>query len=227
MDLTRFRTMVARLAEEIPDEYYDGIAAIEVSPAARSDPAQDGVYVMGECVPLESGDGPPLSRIELYHGSFRAVAEGDPSFDWREEAWETLWHEVRHHLEWRAGERRLEDYDWAAAQNEARVSGGIFDPVFYRWGERIGEGCFRVGDDTFLEIRVKRGAPTALWTWSGTRYAIPMPEAPLPVYAAVSGMDAQPPGEFVLVLRRAPKFTDFFRRRPPPTHIVQKVQRLA
>ncbi len=44
-------------------------------------------------------------HIALYYGSFLAVA--DQGFDWEAEAWETLLHELRHHLESLAGREDL------------------------------------------------------------------------------------------------------------------------
>ena len=40
-------------------------------------------------------------HIALYYGSFLQVA--GPGFDWEGEVWETLLHELRHHLESLAG----------------------------------------------------------------------------------------------------------------------------
>src|SRR5439155_538461 len=81
----------------------------------------------------------------LYHGSFAALARlGD--FDWRTEAWETLAHELRHHLEWRAHVSRLEAYDWAAEENFRRHEGQPFDPLFYRSGESVEDGVWKVAD---------------------------------------------------------------------------------
>src|SRR6266550_1318768 len=88
-----------------------GVVAVDVSPKALPHPVHGDVYTLGECVPLEwSGSGADLhSRIILYHGSFASLARlGD--FDWREETWDTLTHELRHHLEWRAHLDRLEAY---------------------------------------------------------------------------------------------------------------------
>src|SRR5947207_2605855 len=109
-----FRPFVARLQSEIPSEFTGGVVAVDVSPKALPHPVHGDVYTLGECVPLEwSGSGVDLhSRIILYHGSFASLARlGD--FDWREETWETLTHELRHHLEWRAHLDRLEAYDCA------------------------------------------------------------------------------------------------------------------
>ena len=64
----------------------------------------------------------------LYHGSFAALARVNGGLDWREEAWETLTHELRHHLEWRARAPDLEELDWAVEQNFARPRRGAVRP---------------------------------------------------------------------------------------------------
>src|SRR6266516_2529216 len=101
--LDDFRSLVERLEREIPPEFTGGVVAVDVSPKALPHPVHGDVYTLGECVPLEwSGSGADLhSRIILYHGSFASLARLG-GFDWREETWETLTHELRHHLEWRA-----------------------------------------------------------------------------------------------------------------------------
>ncbi len=113
------------------------------------------------------------SRIVLYHGSFAALAHLTPSFDWREEAWETLTHELRHHLEWRAESPELEDLDWAVEQNFARHDGEEFDPSFFLHGEALEEGTYRVEDDVFLDHPV--GAPPSAidFKWRGREYRTP------------------------------------------------------
>src|SRR5947209_15808482 len=110
-----FEAMVRRMAGEVPEEFLAGIAEIGVSPRTVTHPQRPEVYTLGECIPLPSASDEPgtlQSRILLYHGSFAALARDDPGFDWREEAWETLTHEVRH-------------------------QGEPFDPTFYRDGERL------------------------------------------------------------------------------------------
>src|SRR5262245_27755275 len=106
MDFTRFEALVRRQAAEIPREYLDGVLEIVVSPRTVPHPDRPGIYTMGHAIPLPTSDSRPdaqQTRIVLYHGSFAAVADEDPEFDWSLEAWETLTHELRHHLEWRAG----------------------------------------------------------------------------------------------------------------------------
>src|SRR6266480_780319 len=150
--LDDFRQLVERLVKQVPAAYLGGVV-VEVSPKALPHPRRADVYTLGECIPLEwSGNGADLqSRVVLYHGSFAALARlGD--FDWRAEAWETLTHELRHHLEWRAHVSRLEAYDWAAEENFKRHEGQAFDPLFYRSGESVDDGVWKVDDDLFVAL---------------------------------------------------------------------------
>ena len=161
MRLDDFREMVRRLSEELPSQFLDGIAEVTVSPRTVPHPDRAGIYTLGECVPLpttDSGADAVQSRIVLYHGSFAALAHLTPGFDWREEAWETLTHELRHHLEWRARPPDLEDLDWAVEQNFARHDGEDFDPGFFLQGEVVADGAYRVEDDVFLD-RIVGAAP--------------------------------------------------------------------
>jgi hypothetical protein len=101
MRLADFEAMVRRLSTEVPAHFFDGIAEVVVSPRAVPHPVRADIYTLGECVPLDVGEsgGDVQSRIVLYHGSFAALARLEPGYDWRGEAWETLTHELRHHLE--------------------------------------------------------------------------------------------------------------------------------
>ena len=141
MRLSDFEAMVTRMAADVPAEFLEGIAEIVVSPRGLPHPDRPGIYTLGECIPLPAADATPegiQSRIVLYHGSFAALAETTPGFDWREEAFETLTHELRHHLEWRARAPELEELDWAVEQNYARHDGDAFDPGFYLAGVPAG-----------------------------------------------------------------------------------------
>lgn len=218
--LDDFRTLVRRLAADIPAEFQGGVVHIEVSPKTVPHPLRGDVYTLGECIPLEwSGSGADLqSRVVLYHGSFQALAElGD--FDWREEAWETLTHELRHHLEWRADVASLEAYDWAAEQNFARHEGEPFDPVFYRNGEAVAERVFKVDDDVFLEP--ERGAgdgERVEFVWHGRRYRVPATTADRRAWTflTLEGLEEPPPGNVVLVLPGRVSVLDVLRRPAPP-----------
>jgi hypothetical protein len=178
------------------------------------------VYTLGECIPLEwSGSGADLqSRVVLYHGSFQALARFG-EFDWRAEAWETLTHELRHHLEWRANVAALEAYDWAAEENFKRHEGEAFDAAFYRSGDQVAEGVWKVDDDVFVE----HGAGSTELVWHGQRYRVATVAEP-PAFLTLEGLDEPPPGDAVLVVpRRASLFTVW--RRPVVTQVVVAVQR--
>lgn len=82
------------------------------------------------------------------------VAKEDEEWDWDEEIYETITHEIRHHLEHLASDEALEEMDYAEDQNFARREGAEFEPFFYRSGEDLGKGAYRVGDELFLETTV-------------------------------------------------------------------------
>jgi len=222
--LDDFQQLVERLLKEVPPAYLDGVVVVEVSPKAVPHPVRGDVYTLGECIPLEwTGNGADLqSRVVLYHGSFAALARlGD--FDWREEAWETLSHELRHHLEWRANSGALEAYDWAAEQNFARQEGQPFDPVFYRSGEKIAEGVYKVEDDVFIESSAAgRGTGQGLETvWHGKLYRVSLPSGVRPpAFLTLDGLAEPPPGEAVLVVFRKPSLGDLWRRPGPAGAVV-------
>jgi hypothetical protein len=211
--LDSFRNLVRRFAEDIPSHYLDGIVAIDVSPRTVLHPVRLGVYTLGECIPLHGDSHEILSRVVLYHGSFAALAREREDFDWSEEGWETLLHELRHHLEWRANTEALEAYDAAAEQNFARAEGRPFDPLFYHGGEVLDEGVFRVDDDVFVE-RVVRALPkeTEL-VWRGRRYCVAVPPGSLPRYLLMEGVTDPPAGDLVLVFRSKPRVWDLLRPR--------------
>jgi hypothetical protein len=225
VDFPAFRRLVERLAGEIPAEYLDGIAAVEASPKSVPHPIRADVYTMGECIPVHGTGDEILSRVVLYHGSFQALAGLRTDFHWRDEVWETLTHELRHHLEWRANADALEEYDWAAEQNFARHEAQPFDPLFYRSGEAVEPGVYRVDDDVFCE-RLVRAVPEAVdVVWHGETYRVAVPPSPLPLFLTLEGVREPPPGDVVLVLLRRPRLLDLFRRPPPPTRADVVVQR--
>ncbi|MBW7915946.1 MAG: metallopeptidase family protein [Trueperaceae bacterium] len=120
MSFEEFREMVAEMLDEIPQEFLRGLGGVHVLPEARVEPDYDDVYRMGEYLDpgaedfLGAGEG--LGRhVAIYYGSFVAIADGDPDFDWEDEAWETLTHELRHHVESLAGE------DWLVQDDVERA----------------------------------------------------------------------------------------------------------
>ncbi len=218
MTFEDFQALVRRLQHDIPAQFERGVAEIDVSSKTVPDPVHRDVYTLGECIPLTwTGDGSDLhSRIVLFYGSFRALARQRPDFNWRAEAWDTLTHELRHHIEFRAHVDVLEAYDWAAEQNFARHEGKMFDPVFYRSGERIAEGVFKVDDDVFLEA-------SGDFSWHGKRYRAPVAGVKPPALLTLRGLSDAPHGDAVLVLRKRASLRDLWRR-PPVTQTTVAVQ---
>src|SRR5918998_4345538 len=165
-----FEVMIQRLCAEVPEEFLDGIAEVVVSPRTVPHPERPEIFTLGECIPLPmqlgSGVDGLQSRIVLYHGSFAALARLQGGFEWRKEAWETLTHELRHHLEWRARAPDLEDFDWAVEHNFARHDGEPFDPTFFLSGELRGDGMYRVEDDVFIDYIVRALPSSVDFEWS-------------------------------------------------------------
>jgi hypothetical protein len=226
--LSDFETMVRRFADEVPADFLDGIAEVVVSPRAVPHPERTEIYTLGECIPLPTSDPASeriQSRIVLYHGSFSALARLQPGFDWRVEAWETLTHELRHHLEWRARAPALEAFDRAVEQNFARQDGEAFDPLFYLDGEPAGEGAYRVEDDVFLERLVAKAPQAVRFQWRGRLYEVAVPpEADLPAFLTLEGVVEAPEGELVVVLRRKPGLRDLLRPARPTRATVRAAE---
>ena len=219
-----FEAMVRGMAAELPADFREGIVAIEVTKKTVPHPVREGIYTLGECVPHAFGapgdDAATLhSTVYLHYGSFAALAEEDRSFDWRHEAWETLTHEVRHHLEWRANAAALEALDDAAEANYARQDGERFDPLFFADGEPIAPGVTKVEDDVFVDVplgrrRWRRAAGRPLpFGWHGRSYSVTLPgELPDVLFVSVTGVAPEPAGELVVVVRRKPGWLDLFRK---------------
>jgi hypothetical protein len=212
--LEDFRALVGRLQREIPAQFESGVADIEISPKTVPHPVRQDVYTLGECVPLSwSGNGADLhSKIVLYYGSFHALARQGPGFDWRAEAWDTLTHELRHHLEFRAHVAQLEAYDWAAEQNFARQEGQVFDPLFYRSGERVADGIYKVDDDVFLEMQGRGTGEAVSFGWHGKTYRAVVQGIEPPAFLTLDGLADEPHGDAVLVLRKEFSLRDLWRR---------------
>ena len=209
MTLEDFRALVRRLQQQIPDQFETGVVDVAISPKTVPDPVHRGVFTMGECIPLSwTGDGSDLqSRIVLFYGSFLALARARPDFDWRAETWETLTHEIRHHLEFRAHVDLLEAYDWAVEQNVARLEGHAFDPLFYRSGERIAEHVYKVEDDVFIEADGE-------FTWHGRRYRAPVAGIQPPAFLTLEGLAEAPHSAAVLVIPKRIALRDLWSRAP-------------
>jgi hypothetical protein len=215
MRLPDFEAMIRQLCAEVPSDFLDGVAEVVVSSRIVPHPDRSEIFTLGECVPLPvqlgSGVEGVQSRIVLYYGSFAALAQLQDRFDWRQEAWETLTHELRHHLEWRARAPDLEDFDWAVEHNFARHDGEPFDPTFFLSGELLSDGMYRIEDDVFIDRIVRSLPDTVSFEWAKQRYEIAVPDgAELPCYLQVDGVADPPAGDLVVVLRRNPGVRDLF-----------------
>jgi hypothetical protein len=229
-----FEAMVREMVRELPPEFLEGIVAVEVTGKTVPHPVRAGIYTMGECLPHAFGapddSGPSLhSTVYLHYGSFAALAT-EAGFEWRHEAWETLTHEVRHHLEWRARVPELEALDDAVEANYARHDGEPFEPLFFQDGEPIAPSVTKVEDDVFIDLPLgarawKRAAGASVPIgWHGRSYGIALP-SPLPdvLFATVRGVEPEPAGDLVVVVRRQPGLRDVVRR-PDVGHIEVSVE---
>jgi hypothetical protein len=215
MRLSDFEDMVRRLCDEVRADFFDGIAEVVVSPRVVADPERPDVFTLGECIPLPvqvgSGVEGLQSQVVIYHGSFAALAGMEQGMNWRQEAWETLTHELRHHLEWRAHAPDLEDFDWAVEHNFARHDGEPFDPTFFLSGNPEGDERYSIDDDVFID-RIVSSIPLSVdFSWQKREYRVEIPQdAELPCFLVVEGISDPPPGELVIVLRRRPGVRDLF-----------------
>lgn len=221
MTFEEFEAEAHRMWDEIPPEYKEGIDGIVVRRAAEAHPDHDDYYTMGMCFtepyPSDYG-GPDTTRsiLALYYGSFRKVAKGDPEFPWREELWETITHELRHHLEFLADDDALDGVDYALEESYKREKGLDFDPWYYQVGIPLAPGVFRVEYDVYVE-RVWRGreadvAESFEFEWDGGRWAVGRPETLGDLHFVwVDGVDTGG-GWLQLVLVRKLPFFERIRR---------------
>lgn len=179
-----FERQAREAFEEIPEQYREGIDGLTVLREALEHPTLPGVLTLGHCVTEEhpsdySGPDTTRSLIALYWGSFRELADRDSDFDWDGELWETLTHELRHHLESLAGDDALEDVDYAADELFKREGGLDFDPWYYQKGEDLGGGVYAVEGTRYLEQVWESDAfdhaLTIDFAWRGATYRIPRP----------------------------------------------------
>lgn len=186
MKFSEFERRALELFERIPEPFRAGIDKLVIERRSRRHPHVRDYFTLGECVhrPVAFGDGELFSSIHLYHGSFVKIAARDPAFDVAAELEETLLHELRHHLEDRAGIPDLADEDAVEEMNERRRQGLPFAPGFYRLGHELEPGLYEVGGDLFLEVELS-GTEFALLAGTvmtvrafGETFRVHVPEAP-------------------------------------------------
>jgi zinicin-like metallopeptidase len=185
MDFEDFERFARGVFGEIPEVYRDGVDGLTVRREASKHPDLPGVYTLGECLteehPSDFGSAETTrSVIALYWGSFQELSLQNPGFDWEEEAWETLTHELRHHLESLAGDDALEAVDYAADESFKRVDAQDFDPWYFQSGEEVRAGVFEVEGAWFVQqewtAEAFASAAAIAFEWDGRHYLLPKPD---------------------------------------------------
>ncbi|WP_419943008.1 hypothetical protein [Candidatus Palauibacter sp.] len=204
MNFRRFQAAARRMWNEIPEEAREGVEGLTIETEGVAHPEFDWVYTMGECLTETwpsgaGGDGDVRSELVLYHGSFRALADQDPDFDWEGELWETILHELLHHRESAAGEMGLDEVDWAQEHNLRRVAGEPFDPEFYRAVPVGPDGVVRLESELFVESSVAERAVEAVFAWRGRRYAVEVPASAARAFVEVTNLAG---GRLCVAVRR-------------------------
>ena len=201
MTYEEFQAKAHRMWEWVPAEYREGVDGIVVHRRAETHPEHDDFLTMGMCFsePYPSGYGSPESSrsiLALYHGSFSKLSETDPDFSWEEELWETITHELRHHLEFQVEGDALEREDYAAEQSHRRSEGLAFDPWYFQSGTAIAPDVYRVDREFYIEQVI--GSHPSLpgdsltFDWDGRRWVTPLPEDPGDVhYIAIPRLAAR------------------------------------
>lgn len=125
MTYDQFIKAVDEMVNEIPAEFLQGLQGIHALEQARPEEDFHDVWRLGEYLDpgpeqfLGSGSG--FSRqIALYYGSFQQIARSEPDFDWEGEIWDTLTHELQHHVESLAGDASLIGFDQEQARQFKR-----------------------------------------------------------------------------------------------------------
>lgn len=210
MTFDHFSTRARQIFDGIPPDYREGVDGLDVTRKTELHPSLPEVYTLGECLsefyPSEfGGAGHVRSRVVLYYGSFLALSQTRDDWDWEEELFETITHEVRHHLEHLAQDESLEEMDYAEDQNFARREGERFDPFFFRYGNALGEGMYEVDGDVFLETEVT-GAPAgrveARWGERTLAVEPPDPLADVHYMRVANAPEGVPKGDLYVVLVR-------------------------
>lgn len=224
MTLREFREAAARMFEEIPAPFREGVEGLVVEAEERRHPGLPGIYTLGECLSESwpdgaGGDGEARSRIVLYYGSFRGLAAEDPGFDWEDELWETILHELLHHREYAAREDGLEVFDWAMDQNFRRLAGLPFDPDFPRAVPTDPDGAVRLESEIFVETTLRPEERLGRFRWREREYTVRVPPGPRPGFVTVRNLAN---GRLCVVVRRRLPWWQRLRGIPPPLELERR-----
>ena len=131
MDIDAFGRLLERMMDRVPDAFLRELnGGVTVSEEARRRPGDPpGVFVLGEYV-----TDPHLGALVVfYYGSFARLFRGEPAAVWEREMWETLRHELRHHVEGLAGVGYLDVEDAVELERMRQASA----PARYRVRGRL------------------------------------------------------------------------------------------
>jgi hypothetical protein len=217
--------------ERIPREYRQGIDGLVIERRALPHPSLPDIYTLGECVTESYASefgGPDTIRsaVVLYYGSFFRLSRLSEDFDWDQELWETLTHELQHHLESLAADDSLVDMDYAADENFKRAQGEPFDPFFFRLGVPEA-GVYRVDDEYFIELAPPPRGEAVRFTWAGVEYRVDVAvEAADVTFVEIVDGVADPPAALHLVVVRPVRWRDtvrsLFARRIPRIREIER-----
>jgi hypothetical protein len=215
-----FERRAHEMFDSIPEDFREGVDGLQVERGAVPHPALPEIFTLGECrteqYPSDfGGAGEVRSFVVLHYGSFvELAARAEGEWDWEGELWETITHEIRHHLESLAAEDALEVEDYVVDQNFARLEGTPFDPFFFKDGVVLDDHVFEVDGDVFVETEVgpkeiERGSVSI--AWGGRSVDVPIPGEMAEVhYLTVEGFPDDE-SETVLVLVRRKGMWDSLR----------------
>lgn len=228
MQYDEFEERARQEWDRIPEEYRSGVDGLVVRRTAVPHASLQDVYTLGECVTESypsSFEGPDTVRslIVLHYGSFLRLSRLDPEFDWEGELWETLTHELQHHLESLAADDALVDMDYAADENYKRYQGESFDPWFFRSGLREGE-WYRAEDEWFLEVLASPGEAVR-FAWDEGEYEVTVPETEGAdvAFLRLDGVTEAPPVLHVVAVRPPGPWLERVRAlfRPRPVEVAE------
>ncbi|MCB9664436.1 MAG: metallopeptidase family protein [Alphaproteobacteria bacterium] len=193
MDFDTFQRRARQIWEAIPARYRVGVSTLVVDPGIGTQETSLGTErIYGCCeddpVVMSLPHDEVVSRITLFHGSFVVFAEEDPDFDWEHELWETLRHELEHHLGARAGHDPRADEDAAEHEHERMLEGHDFTPGYHRAGTPLGGGAYLLAHDLLVEVDVpaRRWQELATHGWQATWEDLAMSVPPLEPEALAS-----------------------------------------
>ena len=210
MTFDEFSRLAQEAFDRVPEAYREGVEGVTTVESAETHPDFPDVLTMGVCLTQQfhtewQGPDTTRSRVVLYYGSFLKMAQGDPDFHWEGELWETLTHELQHHLESLADEDALEAIDYAVDESFKRERGEAFDPWYFRSGEPVGTGVYRVEDEVYMERVLTEaefgGMSEIEFTWNGQLFTLPRPEELGDVHFVVA--DGIEPYVQIVLVRRA------------------------